>query len=88
VGFAEPAQESNVIVDNDITGFDAITADVFLDTTSRHNIVVGHGGTALDLGVDNLVVGLAPAAPAQLPTARRTKVEHAMRMTLPYGNGF
>ena len=48
---------SNRIVDNDISGFQSSIADLFLDVISQQTVAIGDGGTALDLGTDNILIG-------------------------------
>ena len=49
---------NNKCEDNDVSAFKASVAEVSLLKDSKNNIVVGSGGKAKDLGIDNQIKGL------------------------------
>jgi hypothetical protein len=49
---------NNKCEDNDVSAFKASVAEVNLLKDSKNNLVVGSGGKAKDLGVDNQIKGL------------------------------
>jgi hypothetical protein len=48
---------SNTLVANDISRFHSGIADVLLDVVSRRTTLVGFGGTVIDYGLDNRIIG-------------------------------
>jgi hypothetical protein len=49
----------NTYVGNNIATYDALVADVFLDTAAHDNVLKGLSGTVVDLGANNHISGVA-----------------------------
>ena len=77
-GFFDPTEQSvgNALVGNNIATFDASVADVFFDTNTLDNVLKGHGGTVIDLGIGNVITGTRKGLPVnaeeQLRDAQRS----------------
>jgi hypothetical protein len=75
----------NTFVGNRIATFEALVADVFLDTATHDTLLVGDGGTVLDLGTNNRITGASRIGPggagAQVSAATGSRNE-AMQETL------
>jgi hypothetical protein len=77
-GFFDPTEQSvgNKFTGNNISTFDASVADVFFDTNTLDNVLKGHGGTVIDLGIGNIITGSRKSLPVhaeeQLRSAQRS----------------
>ncbi|HEX8290936.1 MAG TPA: right-handed parallel beta-helix repeat-containing protein [Pyrinomonadaceae bacterium] len=77
-GFYDPTEQSagNQLTGNNIATFDASVADVFFDTNTVDNVLKGHGGSVIDLGIGNVITGARQGLPAhaeeQLRGAQRS----------------
>ena len=93
-GFFDPTEQSvgNTLVGNHIAAFDASVADVFFDANTFDNVLKGHGGTVIDLGTGNQIIGAWEQLPgyaggqfrdAQRATQRRPGLKEPERATRP-----
>ena len=77
-GFFDPTEQSvgNELVGNNIAKFAASVADVFFDTNTLNNVLKGHSGTVIDLGIGNIITGSRKGLPVhaeeQLRNAQRS----------------
>jgi hypothetical protein len=72
------------IIGNRITQFQAQVSDVFLDYIATNTLVIGHGGTAIDNGVNNHISGFtSPVAAAARPLFRASGVQKSDLLATP-----
>lgn len=64
--FPQDIQAGNTFVGNNISRFESQVADVFLDINSRNTVLVGNGGTVIDLGEDNQITGVSVSSGAAI----------------------
>lgn len=65
LGLYKPTEQSvgNEFVGNNIATFDASVADVLFDTNTLDNVLKGHSGTVIDLGIGNVFTGERKSLP-------------------------
>ena len=66
VGVYDPTEQSagNEFTGNNVATFDASVADVFFDTNTVDNVLKGHSGSVIDLGIGNVLTGARKGLPA------------------------
>lgn len=66
LGLYNPTEQSvgNEFVGNNVATFDAGVADVFFDAHTVDNVLKGHSGAVIDLGVGNVITGARKSLPA------------------------
>ena len=75
----------NTYVGNRISGFEANTADVYLDTAAHDTVFEGFSGSVLDFGSNNHITGIAPnggAATGQRVSEATRRRHDAVMITL------
>ncbi len=55
---------------NNLSGFQSTVSDVCLDIVAHDTLLVGHSGSVVDLGIDNLITGATPIGAAIGPELR------------------
>jgi sorbitol-specific phosphotransferase system component IIA len=66
----------NTFVGNQIAPFQALVADVFLDTATHDTVLLGDSRTVLDFGTNNRITGVAPIS----ASGRGQQVSEATRL--------